>query len=541
MDEHDPLLVDTGRGFSLQYRGRWLYSSRAPLDAPLQTARVLEVQAETLYVVPSPCLWHGAAELLARLPESSAVLGIESCDDLLNLASRTLPAPPSGEPSGAPDGRLLLSSASEALTAYRTLESSIAPARFRRVVEVRLSGGRALSPGVYDSTIAALDADIAIRYRNRLAMVRMGRLWTRNVIANLASMRWSDVSPLPTYDRPLVVCGAGPSLDNALPLLRTYRDSLTIMAVDTAAGALARAGIYPDLVVCLEAQIYNVADFLPLGHGRTRLVADLSSHPSSFRATDGPITLLSSQWYQSAFLARLHGAGLPLTPVPPLGSVGVLALHVARMMGSPILISGLDFAFSPGATHCSGSPADLLERRLESRTNKRTAAWAASYRTHTRRIDNGCLADPALAMYAALATSELAGHPAYDLREGYGARLPALPLDRAGLERLLKGYDRNRIRSNLQGGAQQSDAAEYRRIAIDFLRAELERAKDVALALRRGCPEPSLKAKLAEADFLYAHFPDPERVLALEHDALLRVSAEAAYWRGRLETAIGHA
>ncbi len=78
-------------------------------------------------------------------------------------------------------------------------------------------------------------------------------------------------------------------------------------------------------------------------------------------------------------------------------------------------------------------------------------------------------------------------------------------------------------------------------MAIDFLQAELERAEDVALALRHGCPGPNIKAKLAEADFLYAHFPDPERVTALEHDALLRVSAEAAYWRGRLEAAIGQA
>ncbi len=537
MDEHDPLLVDTGRGFSLQYGGRWIYSSRAPLDAPLRTARALAVQAETLYVVTSPCLWHGVAELLDRLPESSAVLGIEACQPLFDLAARSLPSPTSR--------RLLLSRAGDALAACRELEASIAPARFRRIVEVRLSGGRSLFAAAYDSIIAALDADIAIRYRNRLAMVRMGRLWTRNVIANLASMRWSAVTALPGYDRPLAVCGAGPSLDKAMPLLRSHRDSLMIMAVDTAAGALAQAGIMPDLVVCLEAQIYNVADFLPLGRVGARLVADISAHPSSFRATDGPITLLSSQWTQSAFLTRLEGAGLPLVAVPPLGSVGVLALHIARAMGEPLLVSGLDFAFSPGATHCSGSPADLLERRMESRTHKRTGAWAATFREHTRRIATGWLSDPPLAMYAALAASELAGHAVFDLRGGHGAPLPAQALDQEALEDLLRRSPDPRPRTGAEppgkNAAQQADAAEYRQRAIEFLQGELVRADGVALALRQGCSDSALRAMLAEADFLYAHFPDPERVAALEQDALRRVAAEAAYWRGRLEAALGSA
>lgn len=525
MDEPDPLLVDTGRGFSLQYQGRWFYSARAPLEAPLRTVRDLGLQAETLYVLPSPCLWHGVPELLDRLPPSSAVLGLEASEALYRLADTHIP-------TGA--GRILLAYPRDALAAACALEASIRPARFRRIVEVRLSGGRALAADAYDAAIAALDADIAIRYRNRLAMVRMGRLWTRNVIANLASMPWSAVRPLPRGSGPVVVCGAGPSLDGALPLLRTYREGLTLIAVDTAAGALVRAGILPDMVLCLEAQIYNVADFLSTSRMRTWLVADLSAHPASFRATEGPLTLLSSQWTESAFLRRLHAAGLPVTPVPPLGSVGVLALHIARSSRSPIILTGLDFAFSPGRTHCAGSPADLAARRLESRTRKNTAAWDASYRDHVRRLDNGCRVDPPLAMYAALSASELAGVQAYDMRGGYGAPLPATPLDEPGLRRLI---DCSAVSPD-PTPAPREEPELYRRRAIGFLGAELERAADVAAALRGGCPAPELKAKLAAADFLYAHFPDPERVVALEQDALLRVAAEAAYWSGRLEAAL---
>ena len=38
---------------------------------------------------------------------------------------------------------------------------------------------------------------------------------------------------------------------------------------------------------------------------------------------------------------------------------------------------------------------------------------------------------------------------------------------------------------------------------------------------------------------MYAHFPDPQRVLMLEKDALNRVAAEAAYWENRLAVNLG--
>jgi len=82
------------------------------------------------------------------------------------------------------------------------------------------------------------------------------------------------------------------------------------------------------------------------------------------------------------------------------------------------------------------------------------------------------------------------------------------------------------------------DPEHCRELARNFLAGELERAENVAAALRTGTTPERLKALLADADFLYFHFPDPERVLALEGDALRRVAAEAAYWRGRLAAAL---
>jgi len=542
MIETSPLLVDTGRGLSISCGGRWLYSRRDPAAAPVAAALSAPVQPETLYIIPSPCLCYGLREFLERLPPSSASLCVESESSLLSLAARRIEDDPAL--SRLLDShRLALASTGDAITAYRALEASMAPSRFRRAVELRLSGGRSLHKANYDGMLSAIDTDISVRFRNRLALVRMGRLWTKNVIANLGSMRWESLAPVKTGGMPIVVCGAGPSLDEALPVLLAHREGLFILACDTASGALAQAGVIPDAVVCLEGQVYNVEDFLPLDGRSTTLIADLTAHPSSYRALPGPLSLTLSEYTESAFLSRLAASGLPVTLVPPLGSVGVLAVRIARLLGGPVLVAGLDFAFNQGRTHCSGSPADLRARRMESRTEKRGAAWASSFRDGCARKPDGSLTDPALSMYAALAAGELHGLDAWDLRGGFGADLPLRKPSPGDIERLLADdYIFDTMKTRAEASTAESiiiDARTCRKKAKDFLAGELALTETVAAALRTDTSPGRLKTLLAEADFLYFHFPDPERVLELEVDALRRVAAEAAYWRGRLEAALG--
>ena len=536
MDPESPLFVDTGRGLSVKFNGRWLYSSRAPMVASIEAAVSATMLPDTLYIVPSPCLGYGLAELLARLPPSSALLCLETEPALAQLARQAC-IDLGG--NGLPPPNVALAAPREALAAYRSLEASAGGRRFRRTVELRLSGGRSLAPGAYDEALDAVTSDISTRYRNRLSLVRMGRLWARNVIANLASMRWEDVRAAVPCNQPIVVCGAGPSLDASFALLRRNRKELFVLSCDTASGALFQAGILPDAIVCLEAQVYNVADYLPLGRAATRHVIDISSHPSTFRAINGTLELVSSEWTESAFLSRLSSALLPISTVPPLGSVGVLAIHVARAMGGPILLAGLDFSFTRGKTHCTGSPGDLRERGRESRTEKKPGAWNASFREGARSHGGAWIDDPTLSMYAGLAESELQGTGAYDLRTGPCAALPAEKLAPDTIDDSIRTIARRpRDIGSLPGSATPGTPGTWRRLCRDFLLSESLRVDTVGAMLRGGADSGTLVAALAQADILYAHFPDPQRVLALEHDALKRVAAETQYWHGRFEAAL---
>ena len=408
MDQDRPLLVDTGRGLSVFWRGRWLYSRRDPAAAPERVSATTEVAADTLYLVFSPVLCYGIQSFLARLPASSAILCVEADRELAVVATEAL--------HGMPETHITIADPAGAARRMMELEGQVHGRRFRRIVELRLTGGRDLNTEAYDATMRSLELDLSVRFRNRMTLVRMGRLWSRNIVANLTDMDWTRTVPLPRTHLEVVVCGAGPSLDLVLPALRSGRDGLYVLAVDTAAGALVRAGIVPDAVVCLEAQVYNVADFLPLAGSQVHLIADLTAHPSTFRAVRGPVSLVLSAFAGSGFLDRLRNSGLPLTRVPPLGSVGVLALHLAGMIGPAIRIAGLDLSFGQGVTHCTGSPTDMMDRCSETRTGKRQRAWNSAFRDGVvaagRSVETGrgtmdLRTDPALSMYAKLAADEL--------------------------------------------------------------------------------------------------------------------------------------
>lgn len=540
MNEPGPLLVSTGGGFSLRYGDRWLYSRYQPRLAAEKVALEVAAEPDTLYLLASPCLCHGLAVFAARLPPSSALFGMELDSSLLAIAGDVF----ADLKLDSNRFRLCTSTAPDTIATEATELG-----KFRRVKEVRLSGGRELHPREFDALAETITINNRLAWRNRMTLVRLGRLWVKNVIANLATLPWEQVALPRTIEKPVMLCGAGPSLNHAIPWIKKHSMHLTVMAVDTAAGALVQAGIIPDRVVCLEAQAHNLPDFTPLTGMEPTLIADISAHPASFRIVKGPKNLVSSQWMKSRFLDRLSSAGLPIQTVPPLGSVGVLAARLAVQEGQIVFLAGLDFMFQRAITHCKGSPSDLAERRFETRLYKQNGNWGLSFGQGVVPTADGNLGNAILSMYATCAGVELNGATVYDLRGGFGLPLPgtAINLDQAGDLLASRqgamnetGYTKavaSRSAVGYKNSVLWGNAACYRSAAKTFLEDELALTRKLACSLQSTGKE-ALGDFIQDCDYMFAHFPDPERVVAMESDALGRLALEVGYWQNRLQMAL---
>ncbi len=349
------VLEETPHGCQVHYQGRALYGPRPVPDADRRvTAR--NVDPGTLIVWSSPVLWHGWRELSERLGTDTSVVAIEADPVLHELARRHLP----------PDTRITLVPAtlSAAIDALRRAGEH----RYRRVLEISTTASALTHRSHYRDLIAALEREVRVFWQNRITLAAMGRLWLSNAIANIPQLCHARTAA--PRAGPAVVCGAGPSLESAIPLIRDKRSRMTLIAVDTALPVLDSHGLTPDLAVALEGQIANAYDFLPVATRDYQLVTDLSACPAVARLHPRT-TWTVAEFAPFSLVKRLSNLPGVQWALPPLGSVGVAAVRVALDLGcSPVVCAGLDFAVLPGMTHARGAPAYLNELSRANRLHR---------------------------------------------------------------------------------------------------------------------------------------------------------------------------
>lgn len=355
MPDEDP----PGPGGPLHHRGIPLYPSADPAAAARARARAARLSPRTLVYVPSVGLGLGLADLLDSLPDQCAVLCIETDPSLLQ---RALAA---GLP---PDPRLVVVRTTDAGEAARAARG-LGVGRFRRVAEVPLSAGYRLDASRYAVLRRALEAVVRTHWQDAATLISMGSLWVRNLFDNLAALPGSgDVSCLSAAG-PVVVAGAGPSLEESLQVLRDARGGFVLVAADTALPRLVQEGLEPDVVVALEAQLANIQDFVPSRGSRVLLACELSAHPATARLFPGRSFFFSSRFAPLALFDRLQAGGVLPCPFPALGSVGVAAVHAGlRLTTGNVFLAGLDFSFPGSRTHARGTPHHLSSLLAAART-----------------------------------------------------------------------------------------------------------------------------------------------------------------------------
>jgi hypothetical protein len=483
--------------------------------------------------------------------EGSSVLCVEADRDLAELARSRMP------PELASDPRLVFA---ECASVNAAVEAAAPLGDFRACSLVALSGGESLNAPLYREMAVSLNSLFQSEWRNRAALMTFGPRWASNLFDNIAALAEIGPAPLPRLDGAAIVCGAGPSLESALPFIArcASRGLLSVVACDTALGSLLASGIEPDLVVCLEAQAHNLGDFTCLGSRGVSLAADLSSHPATFRAVRGPKHLSFVRMTRSPFLDRvgeaLRRSGVPFLELPPLGSVGVHALSLARSLtDGPLFATGLDFCFEAGKTHARGCPSILAEDRRLDRLTRWPGQFAVSFRDRNIGVGGearaasapagpGLITDPILLSYAALlANAPPSGAPAlYDLR----GRGPSIGMRRATLaqaEALVSASAVRRGANAPEDAAARADEKDGRpglAAAVSaFLRGEAARLEELRRALRgeAAVPREELARLIAGADYLYWGFPDQSRAGKLAQDFLNRLVPQLEYRARRLE------
>jgi len=538
-----PRLLETGRGLTVTINNRYLYSRFDPSKNAVLIAGTAAIPNETLILCVSPLLGYGLAELLSRLPPSCCVLALECDENLMALSVGAIPESILAHPSFK---YIRTAAVSRVLETIHALPNG----PFRRCLRLDFSGGANEHADFYARTLTAIDEYISRYWRNHLTLMKLGRSYARNLFRNCALLPDSFLAAEKSVNKPVFVAGAGPSLDSSFEFLRDNRQGLFLLAVDTALPALRDAGLRPDAVVLVESQFWIERAFAGFRDSRIPVFADLTARPAAIKATGGPVSFFFSEYTEAAFIDRFLGSPFAPLTIPPLGSVGLVALHLARLMTAeniPVFFSGLDFSWGTGYTHSRGAPAvrSILNTcgRL-SPAGSGVPALQPGVFTIGGKNGQPVNSDPSLAGYARLCaaqfgipeTAEAAPHLLFDLGSN------GLP---TGCEFLSPDKAAVRLKPDTP---ETTPEFERRRTAAtsESIRAFLENEKVKLLRLKNlltggttdirsgdsssETVDAEIAAFVAELDYLFLHFPDGYRGYSAEKSFLKRVRVELEYF-----------
>jgi hypothetical protein len=501
------------RGFS--YNGKTLLSGIDPAGKADRAAEAVPVMDRTLYFCPSPLYGYGLERLLSRITANSSILCVEVNPDLFAVSQEHLgPLLKSN-----PQLRLIGQCDAGALCAFFRKEWD--PRSFRRVEIVRFSGAWRLSASLYETLAESLRREIALNWGNAITLSKLGRSYTRNALRNLALCpRFPSLERLSFGADPVLVLGAGPSLDKLLAALQACFEKtirlpsarpFRIICVDTCLPSLKDRGIKPDLAVILESQHWNLDDFIGLSGWDVPAAMDLSALPRSGGILCGGLFRFFTPWTELAIFRRLETAGLLPATLPPLGSVGLSAVSIARRLtNGTIITAGLDFSFTLDSYHARSTPghkgALRNHTRLRSLLNPEGTFGRAVFPA-VSKTGNKVYSSLALLKYRDLFEQEFG--PAKDSSGIFDIADNGLPL---GIKSLPPEEAFKTLAAGNQKGA--VPAFEYEGGLAgklrDFICGEKESLELLRGMLSGEAPmdHDALATLIHECDYLWAHFPD---------------------------------
>ncbi|MCX7032017.1 MAG: DUF115 domain-containing protein [Spirochaetes bacterium] len=293
---------------------------------------------------------HPGVPLVVVEPDAGLVRAVAEARDLAPLAADPMVRLVIGADTGAAAAAL------DGLPVERL-------AVLRLVAEIRRN------PSSFRSAEGAIQSFQLRREINANTLARFGRLWVRNLAANLgtflASPGVGELAGL--FDGvPAVVLAGGPTLDELMPLLPRIAERALLVSVNTPLAACLAAGVHPDCVVVVDPQFWasRYLDWTSGYHGW--IVAEPSTHPRVFRRRSNRVFIASSLFPLGERLEEAVGAKGKLGAG---GSVSTAAWDLARLMGArPIHAAGLDLSFPGLRTHCRGTFFGEARRAAGART-----------------------------------------------------------------------------------------------------------------------------------------------------------------------------
>ena len=551
-----PCLVEARQGFSVLYNNKPLYSKYNPEEPIKKIIDKLTILPNTLVICFSPLLGYGLAELFNKLPESCHVLCIEYDSQLFDF-SLTCEKSLLKSFLNSKNNLTYISSQSpvEVAKLINNLSNADFPkiGNFKRALPIDLSGGALLNPDFYKTITTFVDDSISQFWKNRTTIMKLGRLYAGNFFKNLKDIAQSENLEIINFgniaskakNKILLVLGTGLSLDNFLPELsillqnKLSRKKLFIISVDASLPVLSKYDITPDLVVGVEGQLAIEKAYIGFAKKNINFSSDLLSRPSIKRYLTGEKSFFLSCYTEEAFFLEFSNfvKELSIPVIPPLGSVGLVALELAILLRhnsknfQNIFCCGLDFTFRPGKTHCKGSHvhSHLLANCSKLKTTEQLVSSFTTGNFPVRNVEHEnwietIITSKTLFNYGQHFSQRFSQEPnIFDLSTISINHLPTRK--KADFFEYLENFHLSE-----EDRTTQKVNSDMKSLIQSFLQTQNNYLQTIKNILTGQTKSENLEFLLTKCGYLYLHFPDGHLGAKLSQDFLKRIRAEVDYF-----------
>ena len=155
--------------------------------------------------------------------------------------------------------------------------------------------------------------------------------------------------------RPVIILGAGPSLEEGIEKIRDRRKNTLLIASDTAMPCLLKNSIHPHWVLTLDPQYYSLLHYLTERSSETILFHDIGIHPAIPRLFNTASSISLASRHPLAQWLLKHQADIVTPPLYGTNAGSAILGLALAVHPSRIESYGIDFLSTRGNRYCRGS------------------------------------------------------------------------------------------------------------------------------------------------------------------------------------------
>lgn len=222
-----------------------------------------------------------------------------------------------------------------------------------------LNSYKDLYPKIHEKLILELNNRNVDQLTNINQSEDMARAFVDNIDNIFKYVSMEHLSNL-AQDKAVLVASAGPSLDNAIGLIKKNREKFVIIAIGQTTKVFKEANIIPDFIVMsdryrIRFQLYSLGEDI----NKVNLVLQPTAHSYLYDIeTQSKFYYLPKDDFMAEWLAKRAN----IKTFPQGNTVSLQGLVLARLIGgNPIVLVGHDLAYTEGKIYADNTTLDSIK------------------------------------------------------------------------------------------------------------------------------------------------------------------------------------